>query len=985
MKRSAPMKTVAITLTALAAQAYCVQAAAQTAPAPNQLERVEVTGSNIRRISKETSSPVDVITSKEIQASGARTALEIMKMVPAVGNDGYSDTATQNGFSRGVSTVSLRNLGATSTLVLINGRRMAPSAYANPNNGTSTLYDLNAIPTSAIERIEVFKDGGSAIYGSDAVAGVVNFILKNNYQGLEAKVLVGANDENEYKRQTFSASGGFGNFVTDGFNVMVGLDFTHKGRSMVGNKTDKDIQAADYRAINLRRNPYGSFLYNDVPWFTRESAPGSKSFPQTNPANMVTAATCPDSQKITNTTSDVYGITTGALANRTFCNYNLEQFQEMQNPGSDVSALGRGTLKVSENITGFAELGFARSKRQYLAAPRTISGTANSFAVLNLGGAAGSFQPILEIGHPDNPFTNARAAVQMRFPSVPGGNDLTNKSYRAVAGLRGTIGTDIDWDSAVTWHKVQRDEYSFGFLRLPVLRQMLGPQFGGTNRSLASIAADPQLSTPILNTGSNQILQWDLKASTEIGQLPGGPIGLAGGIELRRESINLIPDPENATGNVFGIANTFVKGSRNVQSGFVEVLAPVIKSLELSLAGRVDKYPGIKTNFVPKFGAKWQANDMILVRGSYSEGFRAPAVSQVTPGGAQYFLNGLRDPIRCNLEATPPTPKPGADATDCSKSISGVGGFNPNLKPENSYSSSLGIVISPTKDIDLLLGYYRIRKNGEVALASGQSIIDNPASYPAGSLVRDTNPALLLNGVAGTGPLLNIFTPWLNQGSTMTSGLDFEAKIVTRADGFKWTNAINGNYVLKYERAEQPGFKAYNLVGTRGGIADFSTSAPDIPRVKFRATSTFDVGASSILFAANYVSGISFIRQFDGTNLPGANPVVPQTFSGRTCHYGGTNFDSVVSRNVLGAAPTATNGRDLYINRYPGCAMSKWLTFDVGYTYTGFKDMVLSVNIQNFTDEKAPYDPAGGQLGYNSGLHNPYGRYYTVSASYKFK
>lgn len=980
MKSSGHIKKVAITLTALAAQAYCVQASAQTSP--NQLERVEVTGSNIKRISKESSSPVDVITARDIQASGARTALEIMKMIPAVGNDGYSDSATQNGFSRGVATVSLRNLSATSTLVLINGRRMAPSAYANPNNGTSTLYDLNAIPTSAIERIEVFKDGGSAIYGSDAVAGVVNFILKNNYEGLQVKVLAGANDVGEYTRQTISASGGLGNFATDGFNVMVGVDFTHKGRSMVNDKTDEDIQAADYRAINLRRNPYGSFLYNDVPWFTRETALNSKSFPQTNAANMVTSTTCADSEKITNTTSDVYGITTGALANRTFCNYNLEQFQEMQNPGSDLSVMARGTLRVSDNVTGFAELGYSRNKRQYLAAPRTISGTANSFAVLNLGGAAGSFQPILEIGHPDNPFTNARAAVQMRFPSVPGGNDLTNSSYRAVAGLRGTLRNDIDWDSAVTWHKAQRDEYAYGFLRLPVLRQMLGPAFGGTNRTLASIAADPKLSTPVLNTGSNEILQWDLKASTEIGQLPGGPLGVAGGIEVRRESIELIPDPENAAGNIFGLANTFVNGSRVVKSGFVEVLAPVLKSLELSVAGRLDKYPGLKTNFVPKVGAKWQANDVLLLRGSYSEGFRAPAVSQVTPGGAQYFLNGLRDPVRCNLEATPATPKPGADATDCNKSISGVGGFNPDLQPEHSYSSSLGIVVSPTKDVDLLLGYYRIRKNGEVALAGGQSIIDNPGSYPPGSLVRDTNPALLLNGVAGTGPLLNIFTPWLNQGSTMTSGLDFEIKVAARGDGVKWTNALNGNYVLKYERAEQPGFAAGNLVGTRGGIADFSTSSPDIPRLKFRATSTFDIGTHSVMIGANYVSGVSFIRQMDGTNLPG---VTPKYFSGTTCHYGGTNFDNVASRNVLGAAPTATNGRDLYINRYPGCSMSKWLTFDVGYTYTGFKDMTLAFNIQNFTDEKAPYDPTGGQIGYNTGLHNPYGRYFTVSASYKFK
>ena len=137
--------------------------------------------------------------------------------------------------------------------------------------------------------------------------------------------------------------------------------------------------------------------------------------------------------------------------------------------------------------------------------------------------------------------------------------------------------------------------------------------------------------------------------------------------------------------------------------------------------------------------------------------------------------------------------------------------------------------------------------------------------------------------------------------------------------------------------------------------------------------------------AMNYVSGISFIRRMDGTTLPG---VTPQYYSGTTCHYGGPLNDAgVSSRAVLGVAPTATNGRDFYINRYPGCSMSKWVTFDVGYTYRGFKDLTLSLNIQNFTDEKAPYDPigaTGSQLGHNAGLHNPYGRYFTVSANYKF-
>jgi iron complex outermembrane recepter protein len=982
MKSYGNIPKLAVTLTALAAQACCFQAFAQ---ANQQLERVEITGSNIKRISRETSSPIDVITAKDIQASGARTALDVMKMIPAIGNDGYNDTPAQNGFSRGVATVSLRNLSATSTLVLINGRRMAPAAYANPNNGTSTLYDLNTIPAAAIERIEVLKDGAAAVYGSDAIAGVINFILKQNFQGLEVKVLAGANDRNEYARQTMSVTAGMGDLA---LNVFVGLDYTHKGRSMVGDKTDEDIHAADYRAINLRRNPYGSFLYNDFAWFTREGTAGQRNFPQGNAANLVTKATCPDSEKITNTTGDVYGLTTGGLLNRTFCNYNLDQFVEMQNPGNDLNVMSRGTLKVTDDITTFAEVGYSRVKREYMAAPRTISGLspASSF---QLGAAAPTFQAILEVGHPDNPFPTSRAAVQMRFPNAPGGYNLTNTGTRALVGAKGTVRNDIDWESAVLWNRTERDEYYYGFLRLPVLRQMLGPQSGGTNRSLASIANDPDLSRPLLNNAASSILQWDLKASTEIGRLPGGPIGLAGGLEVRREAIEVNPDPENAAGNILGLANTAVKGSRNVKSAFVEVNAPVLKSLEVNLAGRVDKYPGIKTNFVPKIGLMYRPNAVVALRGSYSEGFRAPAVSQVSPGGAQFFVNGLIDPVRCNTDVSPNVPKPGGETADCSKSVSGQGGANPALRPENSFNSSLGLILSPMKDVDMLLSWFRIRRNGEVALGDAQSVLDHPEAFPPGSIVRDTNPALLLNGQPGTGPLLSVATPWENQGSTMVSGFDFEGRLIARLDQLKWTNALNGTYMMKYERIEHNGYARNNLVGTNGGLADWATSVGDIPRLKFRATSTLESGPHSIMGAVNYVSGVSFIRFMDSTTLPGTPPAY---YSGKTCHYGDlAGGDPALSgRTKIGAAPTAVNGRDFYINRYPSCSVGSWTTFDIGYTYTGFKDLTLSINVQNFTDEKAPYYPTtstgtAAVQGYNAGLHNPYGRYFTVSASYKFK
>ncbi|MBV8603988.1 MAG: TonB-dependent receptor [Pelomonas sp.] len=972
----------ALTLPALAAALFCTQTFAQSADetGAQKLERVEVTGSNIKRTTREGASPIDIISAKQIGASGAATTLDVLKkLVPALGNDGYSDVANQNSFSRGVATASLRNLSATSTLILINGRRMTPSAYANPNNGTSTLYDLNSIPASAIERIEVLKDGASAVYGSDAVGGVINFITYRDFEGADAKISSSLNEHREYGKGSLSGKVGYGKLASQGFNLMLGADLSIKGRSMEGASTNPGIYADDYRALNLRQNPYGSSLASyQSPFFTRESAPGSKAFPQTNPANVINVPNCPASQQITG--SAYYGITTQPLLGRTFCNYNLDQYNEMQNPGNDSSLLGHGTFDLGHEITAFTELGYSRSERDYLGAPRTISGLSPTTNFI-VGGLAPSFQPILEIGNPDNPFTNARAAVQLRFDNIKGGYKTVNDGYRAVAGLRGTIADNWDWESALLWNRSHRDETYYGFLRLPVLRQMLGPQSGGTNRSIASIATDPDLSHPLLNQGDSQISQWDGKISGQFGRLPGGPIGVAAGFELRRESIRITPDPENAAGNVLGLATTAVTGGRTVESGFAELDLPAFKQLDLSLAGRLDKYPGIKTNFVPKVGFKYTPNSVVALRGTYAEGFRAPAVSQVSPGGAQFFVNGLQDPVRCNVEAVPPVPFPGAENADCNKSVSGVGGANPALKPEKSYSSSLGIVLSPMKAVDLVVGYYKIRKNGEVALGSAQDVIDHPDRYPPGALIRDTNPNLLLNGQPGTGPLIAVSTPWTNQGSTMVSGYDFEihqtAMILQGAA--RWSNDLNGTVTSRYQRIEQPGYAPNNLVGTRGGVADWATSAPDVPRVKFRFTSTIEAGPHTIMGALNYVSGVSLIRREDGSTKP------PSVYSGQTCQYGGTNYDGVAGRSIVGVAPTATNGRDLYINRYPGCAIAEWATIDVGYTYTGFKDLALGLNIQNLGDAKAPYDPAATYLGYNVGLHNPYGRYYTVSASYKFK
>ena len=203
---------------------------AQLAPQEPALQKILITGSNLKRADKEGTSPVDVITAKDIKDSGASTVAELMKLIPSMGSDTNQDQASGSGFAKGVATASLRGLGSSSTLILLNGRRMTPSAYADPNNGNSTLYDLNSIPLSALDRVEILKDGASAVYGSDAIGGVINFITKSNYRGAQLATNASANDDNRFRRKNVNGFFGTGDFDTDGYNVFVAVDYSERDR-----------------------------------------------------------------------------------------------------------------------------------------------------------------------------------------------------------------------------------------------------------------------------------------------------------------------------------------------------------------------------------------------------------------------------------------------------------------------------------------------------------------------------------------------------------------------------------------------------------------------------------------------------------------------------------------------------------------------------------------------------------------------------------
>ncbi|SFC04047.1 TonB-dependent receptor [Massilia yuzhufengensis] len=928
---------------------------------------VYVTGSNLKRTDKEGTQPIQTITAKEIRESGAATVTELIRLVPAMGTDNNLDT-NDGGFSRGVSTASLRGLSSTSTLILLNGRRMAPSAYADPNNGNSTLYDLNQIPINALERVEILKDGASAVYGSDAIGGVINFITKSAFRGSELSVRASANDDGEFARKGATFFTGLGDVEADGYNVFFTADVSDRSRTQ--RDEVRDIKFDEYKRLQNRyASPYGSNI-SRAPLFYRESAPGSGSFTATpaNAADRFRAPldNCPAERRLTGDAS--MGFTaTSVFFGRTFCNYDTSQNLEGTSKGKDGSFLTRGVIKLGDNVRAFAEVAYARTERQYTSSPIAIStGVTTNFTA---AGVAPSYQTILPIGHPDNPFPTARASVAYRFENAPSGTETINQTGRLLTGLSGS-NFNWDWETALLLNEARKEDGYNGRLHLPTLRKI------NQGATIASVAADPNLFRSTRSDDRSRIAQIDAKASTTFGKLPGGEIGMAIGTEFRRETLKMRPDAELAAGNIFGLANVIIDGERDVKSGFVEFRTPFYKNFEMDFAGRWDKYEGMKTNFVPKVGAKWTATSTLAFRGTYAEGFRAPALSQVTPGGAQFFLSGLFDPKRCEQDEK--TPKPGASEVDCSKSASGTGGANPDLKPETSKSYSFGILFSPTTNWDFGLDFFKIRKEDEVALGSAFDALRNEDNNP-GLIVRDQNPANFVldaqgRPIPGTGPLLAVREPWINQGAMETRGVDLEASFRKNLGSMgNFSAKLVSTYVHAYYLAQEKGDPEHNIAGYNAGLVDWNLSSGlDVPRWKTNMSVSLTRGAHAFSANMNYTGEVSLRRKFDKD----------VTYAMPFCHYA-----PLVNSTTTANFPSASGAIAGYLKAFPDCAVKEWVRIGVGYTYTGIKNLSLTANIQNLFDEAAPYDPRYGAIGasgYNAGLHNPYGRYFSLSAKYSF-
>ncbi len=890
------------------------QAQTPATTVPQKVEKIEVTGSNIKRVDADSSSPIQIITKEQIQQTGLSSLAEVLRDVPAISGGSANDFDSGTGFQRGNQTASLRGLGSVATLLLLNGKRVSPAPYADPNIGQGTSFNLNSIPLSAIERIEVLKDGASAVYGSDAIAGVVNIILRKDYKGADFTVTRGQQVRGgDYVTNTVNGSFGFGDLAKDKYNVLVAMEYYSRdpvGLRQSGNGIQNDAYA--FLAGRLIPNSTVSYPAN----LRRESVANSGVFNVVLPLD----PRCPP-----------------ALTFGTLCRSDTLENRQTQSEAERKGALARATFSITPTLDASIEANFSRADNIFVGAQPGLDAAAPS-TWFRRDGSRLSYTLFLPVGHPDNP-NNFRLGLRYRFMDFgPSYTFVTTDTMRVVGGLSGTWDA-WDWQSNLLFSKTKREEDANGQIYFPALQSAIANgtyRFFGTNSQAVISSLNPYKH----NEGESKLSQVDLRGSRELGNLAGGSIGVAAGIEIRKEEMDIVSDPRTVNGEFIGLASSTVRGSRNVSSVFAELSLPFIKDVETQLAIRQDHYSDFGNSTTPKIGVKWKIHETVAARATYARGFRAPSLFQISNSNVQSFNAGIVDPVRCvNAQTTP---------DDCSRTISSLIQANTQLQPEKSSSHTLGVLWSPTKDWNASVDFWYIHRTNFIDRFDSQTVINNEfnPAFQGGSVIRDPNPLTWLPGVPNSGPIQSTIRKFDNFGGTAVRGIDFD--LAGRISIGQWGRlglAHNSSYYDEIKWQLGKGNVPY--INNAGNFYVF-----EAPRYRGNTTVTWTKGDVTTFVRNNYV--------------------------GRW-RYG----DPTVANNCYLAATSATLA---YLGgAFGGCYVKEWSTVDIGATYSGIKNLTLSLIVRNVEGKAAPYDPNQTTAGFNSTFHNPYGRYMQGSISYRFR
>jgi iron complex outermembrane receptor protein len=920
--------------------------------APKPVPRVEITGSNIRRSEAETASSVITVNRADIERSGKATVAELLQTL-AVDNQGSVPTTFGNGFAAGASGISLRGLGAASTLVLLNGRRMAP--YGLADDGQKQFTDLNVIPTDAVERVEVLKDGASAIYGSDAIAGVVNIILRRDFQGNTVRFSRGASDDWDGKRMNVAFTKGVGSLDTDRYNVLFSIEYKKFDEIWYRDRADRDwIGRNDLRRWGYSADqalggtgailPGTGTAGNAINGNVRNPADPTNYYNRGNLAGPGFTRTFPGAA-CSNFTSHPQGDPGGGCLIDASLQYNqIEPKQE------NLSFFLRGTMQLNPALQLYSEFNWYTSQTDTATTPSSVSASVGF-----PGGPVNNAVVQLGANHPDNPYFGT--AARIRYLAADVGPRVSNIDSNFLRWLGGAKGTNYgwDWDSSLLFSHNHVNNTQNGFLQRDVAFALLNPTPAnmaaaaanspayaalplGTfwriaeNAGLNSPAVYAALSPTIGNRANTKIGQIDFKATREFSGIPylAGNLGLALGTEFRHEMTELLPTTGTERGNVIGLGYSAYSGARNVFALYGEGLAPLPFNVEASAALRYDHFTDVGSSYTPKFGLKWTPVRQFALRGTFARGFRAPSPAENGVGGLAAFSTAA-DPVRCALGVT----------NACNPaSVALITSPNPNLSPERSKSYTLGVIWDPLPRTSISVDYWKIKRKNEI----NQEQVD--AAIAAGSVARDPGS---VSGIPGDpGQITAVLTRYVNSAQSKVRGLDVDARYNHRLPD-TWGNAtfdVKYTHIFEWLRTEQDG-TSREFAGTHGNCDVTNCTGTPADRVNLR----FGWDRNNLRVSANV-------------------------------NYRGVLENRFFRGDPSGCAVTFASGADAP----NGCELASFTTVDLVVRWKPQQRWELFGSVQNLFDKIAPLDP----LTYGAQAYNPLdyegarGRYFTLGARYSF-
>lgn len=922
-------------------------------------QRVEITGSSIKRIQTEGALPVQVIRRADLDREGITSAEQVVMMLSTNGNglDNLASNADVVGGAQrgnnGATSANLRGQGSNATLILLNGRRVA----AHGLNGAAV--DLNQIPMSAVERIEVLKDGASAIYGTDAIGGVINFILRTNYTGLSAQAVADVTQAGGGNIFRGSLVGGVGDLARDGYNILATVAYSDN-KALRGDQRSfvNTFQPDRGLSVDTRGTPFatifplaGTIIASAA---TAPFVPGSTTVRASGGINVLDLPGGPGCAVIDGQgpyDELLWNSPTSALA----CAWDTGRAAVLQQPITNLNFVARGTFKLgphlliaeatgskAESAKRFSNLQLTpNTTTQQLRFPRNaISAAAydqvfNSLVATFPALASQRGLPIayrwrcIECGPREiqTDTETTRLFVGMEGPLFgwdyrAGVLQATSESKSTLGGgyyFRGTSGT-----GAVTGPGI------IPALNSGRINVFLQP---GQTQSADGLAALEEASARgvVLYGGKFTLTQLDASASGPVFKLPAGDALAAVGVDLRTEKYKFNGDERDAATRPVIIAAPFDDGNmlagvkRDVKAVYGELLLPMTKDLEATLAVRRDEYDGFGATTNPKVSMRFKALDQLVLRGSYSTGFRVPTFNQLFNGRSEATYTGadLADPATCASRIVDPA-VPGCAAI---RPII-VGGGKADLGPEEAKMASLGLVFEPMPNLSMTLDWWKINRKGTIQLLSLRQLVDNFTLFPD-RFLRD----------AGT--LLAVDQRWINAGETQTEGIELSLRSGFNAVGARWTAGLDGTYLIdKKSRVIASAPFGASEVGQFSFAGDLGL------RWKHTAYLTHKRGDWSSTLSQTFRSGYN-------------DQVLPGVASGRV-------------------TPPNWNPK-----------VDSYTTYNLSATYTGIKNLTITGLVKNLLDTDPPFAVAydsnfGSGSSWEPRVADPRGRAFVLTAEYKF-